>query len=49
MEEERPKVNQVATIVNNLFLDSEYLGKDWEKVRIQLIQELTELFTNFTL
>ena len=40
---EKPKVNQVARIVNSHFLQSPYEGKDWDSVRNDLIDELTAL------
>ena len=40
--EERPKLNIAANIVNNLFLDSDYRGKDWEAVRKQLIKDIEQ-------
>lgn len=40
----KPKVNKIANVVNNHFLDSDYQGKDWEAVRKSLIKELTKLF-----
>jgi len=42
MKIKRPKLNIVANIVNNHFLDSDYRGKDWEEVRKSLIKELNE-------
>lgn len=44
---EQPKVvkgepNQVAFIVNSMFLNSDYGCKDWESVRKALIKELTK-------
>ena len=42
---ERPKVSIAAGIVNNLFLDSDYQGKDWEAVRKQLIKDIEQAFT----
>ena len=41
--ENKPKVNKVATIVNSMFLDSPYEGKDWEQVRKDLIDALTTI------
>jgi hypothetical protein len=40
----KPKVNEMARIVNSHFLDSEYQGKDWEAVRLSLIEKLTSHF-----
>jgi len=34
-----PKADIVANIVNNLFLQSDYNGKDWESVRKELIRK----------
>lgn len=44
----KPKLNHVARIVNNHFLQSPYEGKDWESVRNDLIEELTSLLTEAT-
>ena len=43
---EKPSVSRVATIVNKLFLDSDYRGKDWEAVRKQLIQDFSQELTS---
>lgn len=37
MKEDKPKICPISTIVNSLFLDSPYMGKDWESVRKELI------------
>lgn len=42
-DEQKPPVNEAARIVNSLFLDSDYEGKDWEAVRTKLIEEFTPL------
>lgn len=39
-ENKKPKLNLIASIVNNHFLDSDYQGKNWEEVRKSLILEL---------
>jgi len=36
------KLNIGANIVNNLFLDSGFIGKDWEAVRLQLIEDFNQ-------
>lgn len=41
--QEQPKVNQAASIVNHIFLGTEYEGKDWEGVRKLLIECFSEL------
>lgn len=35
-----PKVDLIANIVNGHFLDTDYIGKDWEQVRTKLIKKL---------
>ena len=37
------QVDMVANVVNNLFLDNDYQGKDWEAVRKALIKDLSNL------
>lgn len=45
---DKPNLNEVAREVNSLFLDSPYEGKDWEAVRIALINNLEALIENET-
>jgi hypothetical protein len=40
---DKPKINEVARVVNSLFLNSDYQGKDWESVRKHLIIEVDDL------
>lgn len=35
------QANEVAGVINSLFLDSPYQGKDWEAVRKELIDKLS--------
>lgn len=45
-EQEELKACPIAGIVNSLFLDSDYQGKDWEAVRYNLIEELRRLWNS---
>lgn len=39
----KPSLNKIATIINSVFFDSEYEGKNWESVRKSLIESLNDL------
>lgn len=43
----KPKVNEAAGIINSMFLDSPYEGKDWEAVRKDLIKVFSSRGNHF--
>ena len=42
-QQEEYKPNEIANVINSLFLDSDYQGKDWEAVRKELTHRFSEL------
>ena len=42
----KPELCKIANIVNGLFLDSDYAGKDWAAVRKSLIKALNSHINN---